>query len=857
MQQTTTATKNIEVSAERIGVARSPRDGNLQKHPPWGLWRLAYGFQIWRADIAYAAQRFDLDKSPAVACIQESRLVDASLTSRLLLPPRPPKTTMNLKALRSTLGLSLLVSAAPLAAQAPSITSTAPQAVAPGKSTDVVIGGGSLVGITGIWTSFKCDAVPSPDEKDNGKNAARFVYRMNVPADVQVGVHGIRVSTDKGVSSLRMLLVDDLPSIAQAAGNTTLSGAQAVQPPIAVDGVVANLSRHYFKFSAAAGQLLSFEVVARRMGTALDPVIRILDANGRELAYSDDAPGLSGDAQLAYKFEAAGEYIAEVRDIQYRGGAPYNFRLRIGDFPCIAVPYPMGVKRGTTAEVSFAGSDVDGVQPTKLTVPNDPMLDWVTVGAKRANGKSSGFAVLSVGDADESLEQEPNDAQDKATRVNLGSGLNGRLQQAKDEDRFVFAAKKGQKFTFSAVTRQQGSPADLILQLLKADGGKVGENEDSGTNDAVLTYAFSADGDYTLVVRDLHRRGGSDMAYRIAVEESKPGFALAASAQTLNIPSGSTEMVTVTSVRSGFNGPIWLAVEGLPDGFSCTPTVLGPGINSVVLTVNSPANAPAGKIMPARVVGKATIGTAEFAAVASITAALKGASNNTPYPTPVLDRAVAVGVSPAKQIKFRIEPAQVVFGPSLSNKVKVIVEREKGFDEVINFKLTPEKNGLPGGVTAAIKPIPKGKNEIEIVFAATDKAPIGEFTGVLNATIKQGKTTVTQVVPGVGLKLQGPFTLTPTVSENLKKGGEIKVKVAVERNPAFTGPITLAFQNLPKGVTAAAATIPADKNDVEVVLKAAADAAVGAVKNLTVKGDAMAGKAKLTATSATTSLTVE
>ena len=70
-------------------------------------------------------------------------------------------------------------------------------------------------------------------------------------------------------------------------------------------------------------------------------------------------------------------------------------------------------------------------------------------------------------------------------------------------------------------------------------------------------------------------------------------------------------------------------------------------------------------------------------------------------------------------------------------------------------------------------------------------------------------------------------------------------------------PLALTLQNLPKGVTATAATIPADKNEVEVVLSAAADAAVGAVKNITVKGDATVGKAKLSVTSPAIQVTVE
>ena len=62
---------------------------------------------------------------------------------------------------------------------------------------------------------------------------------------------------------------------------------------------------------------------------------------------------------------------------------------------------------------------------------------------------------------------------------------------------------------------------------------------------------------------------------------------------------------------------------------------------------------------------------------------------------------------------------------------------------------------------------------------------------------------------------------------NLAKGQTLKTKIAVDRNPAYAGPITLTFQNLPKGVTAAAAMIAAGQNEVEVELTAAADAAAG------------------------------
>jgi hypothetical protein len=290
-----------------------------------------------------------------------------------------------------------------------------------------------------------------------------------------------------------------------------------------------------------------------------------------------------GDARLCQTFTEAGEYVLEVRDIRFQGGANHLYRLRIGGFPCINVPYPLGVQRGQTLSLEFAGPDVEGVEPLNLTVPNTPGLKWLTVGAKRSGGSASGFATVSVGDAEEFRETEPNNTPELAQKVNLTANFNGRLQEPADLDRFAFPAKKGAKFTFTAITRSQGSPADLVLRLLDAQGKKIGEADDTGTEDGVLSAAFPADGDYTLTVEDLHGRGGSAFAYRIAVSETVPTFALEAVADELNVPAGGVAMVQIVAKRAGYNGPITIRVEGLPEGVTASPTVIASGQKGINL----------------------------------------------------------------------------------------------------------------------------------------------------------------------------------------------------------------------------------------------------------------------------------
>lgn len=743
---------------------------------------------------------------------------------------------------------------------APSITTTSPQAVSPGSQTDVKVRGGSLAGASLLWTSFPGKAVLSPDVKDNGKNAAEVTWRLNIPADVPVGIHGLRVAGPSGASPLKLIMVDDLPSVAQASGNTTIEKAQALTLPVAADGAVPNLSRSCYRIKVAAGETVSMEVVARRLGSALDPLLRILDAGGREVAWSDDEPGLRGDARLRHKFEQAGDYIIEVRDIRYQGGSGHFFRLRIGDFPLLSSPYPMGVTRGSAAKVTFVGQDTDGVGELEIRAPSELDVNWVNVAARRANGKSSGFATLRVENAPVAVEAEPNNEIAKGTRVELGHTVNGRIDTPGDVDHFTFAAKKGQKFRFTGITRRQGVPTSVYLRLLKADGGQVAAREDFGVGDAFFDYTFPADGDYTLAVEELHRRGGPDFAYRVQAELIKPTFELSTDADTINIGAGSTAKVTVNVTRRGYNGPIQIAATNLPAGVLSNPTVAGPGVKSVVLTISSSDQVAAGSFVSVNVVGRAKVGTEDIEILAGTEAALKTRMSAIPWGPQNLDGSMAIAIAPKPQIRLRPETGEVVFGKSLSATVKVLVDRDEGFDEAVTLAVTPDakKGGLPANVTATVKPIAKGQKEAVVTFTATDKAPLGDFTAVLTGTIKQGKTTVVQTVPGITLRLQAPLeiSLTPA-ADKFAAGSSVKAKVAVRRNPALNGEVVLAFQNLPKGVTVPAAKIAADQNEVEVTITAAADAAKGAISKLSVKGEVTVGKVKLSADSPNVKLTVE
>lgn len=751
-----------------------------------------------------------------------------------------------------TLSIALMSAAA--AAQEPSIGGLVPGAIPANATTNVVINGGNLNAAKGVWTNFPATVTLAPGIEGNGTNAATVTFNFVIPPETAPGIYGMRLLTEHGVSPLKLVVIDDIPTVPQG-NNASIATAQVLSLPSGVEGNVGGLTKQYFKFPAQAAQTISFEVLARRIGSPLDPVIRILDLNGKEITSNDDAQGLGGDSQLSHTFAAAGEYLLELRDIKFQGG-PY--RLRIGDFPCATVAYPLAVQRGTQASVTVAGQHVEGAAPATVTAPADPQIQFLSVAVKRTGGATSAFAQVAIVDAKQALEVEPNNAPAEATRIEPGADANGRFDQPGDVDRFIFAGKKDQTLIFTGVTRSLGSPADLSFKLLGPDGAQLAVAEDNGVLEGTFTAKFPADGDYTLVVEELNRRGGPSFAYRVATTTATPPFTIAANTDTLNIPAGGAVPVVVTATRPAHAGPIEISVVGLPEGMTASKTVIGPGRVTAVLTVHAKPDFAAGQLHGVKIQGTAKIGEATIIDTADISGVLKARFANMRFPPPALASNVAASTMPANGLVLKVEPAEITFGKDLSAKIKVIAERSQGLDEAVALAVLPAPSEFPAGITAAVKNIDKGANEAEIVISANAQAPLGEFSAILQGTLKQGDKTVVQPTPAIRLKLEAPMAVTvDTAGGKIGKGKELAVKVKVARNPAFVGPVNLTFQNLPAGVTAPATVLPADAAEIEVKLTAAADAAAGAKADVNVKADGMNGAAKLESVSPNVTLTVE
>jgi len=530
-------------------------------------------------------------------------------------------------------------------AQGPSLNYAVPSSVAPGKTTAVTFFGENLNGAEELWTSFPAKVARVSSDKTNRAGSREIAFRLSIPENVPVGIGAVQLATTNGISDLRLFMIDDLPGIAKSGTNQTIGSAQELKLPVAVEGNCEETSVDYYAFRAKKGQRVSVEVVANRLGSPLDPVLRLLDAAGREMDYCDDDPAAGSDARLRFQAPATARYLIELRDIGYQGGPKYRYRLRVGNFPLAGAPFPLGARQGTETKVMFVGRAVEGLRPVQLRVPENATR--VPLSMKFPGGHGSGFAMLATSRLPELMEIEPDDTPESSTKIPVPSIINGRFAKPKDHDWFEFSVPEGQRLVFSGRTRSLGSPCDLSMRLFDAGGKPLAEADISGANEGTLTNRFSAAGTYRLLVEELNRQGGPDLPYRIAIEPLQPGFTLAVGTNRVETASDGSFEIKITVARREYDGPITLSLAGLGDDFALENNVVAEKKNETTLKVKAPANLEAGQLFHFTIVGKGRVGDADDEATASTMSALQKMFPLLRHPPAELDGLVALGIKGA------------------------------------------------------------------------------------------------------------------------------------------------------------------------------------------------------------------
>jgi hypothetical protein len=124
----------------------------------------------------------------------------------------------------------------------------------------------------------------------------------------------------------------------------------------------------YWAFDGVKGRGVGFDLHAAMLGSPLDGVLVVVNADGKELATNDDRAGGNVDPRLSFTPPADGRYYVRVADRSpHRGGANFGYRLHVGE--------PAGASFGLTLPVDAVTIDRGGTARLKLTASRGPGVD--------------------------------------------------------------------------------------------------------------------------------------------------------------------------------------------------------------------------------------------------------------------------------------------------------------------------------------------------------------------------------------------------------------------------------------------------------------------------------------------------
>ncbi len=484
--------------------------------------------------------------------------------------------------------------------QSPAIETVRPLAVQPGQTTRLVFTGKNLANAASLWTSFPAKIQPVTADLAKGNRA---VFDVTVPLDVPVQIGAVRLASLKGLGPFRMLMVDDLPNLAEVSGNVSRERAQFVAGPIALDGTGNGTQLDWFEFEAVKNETISFEVIANRLGSNFDPAAKLFDSTGRLLGTFGDSPGIAPDLQFRFRFEKTGRYFLRLRDMAYAGGRGSFFRLRVGDFPIVSGVYPQGNRRG---ELKPFYPIAEPPLPPVLATPAGSGF-WLNF--KSQNGVGRAYRRLATSATVNVYETEPNDDRAKAAVFNMPAVLNGRFAQPDDRDWFAVTLAKGDRVKFIGATRTLGSPCDLMLRVTDAAGETLAESEITNTEDGEVSVEAKSDGIHFLEVRELADQFGKPLVYRVSAEKVRSGFSLTIAEHAFSAKVGQPVSIKVTAKRTKYEGVIQLQVTGGVADLKSDDATIAKGKNETTLKLTLPADANPGTVLAFTVTGRGENGS--------------------------------------------------------------------------------------------------------------------------------------------------------------------------------------------------------------------------------------------------------
>jgi hypothetical protein len=198
----------------------------------------------------------------------------------------------------------------------------------------------------------------------------------------------------------------------------------------------------------------------------------------------------------------------------------------------------------------------------------------------------------------------------------------------------------------------------------------------AGLKDSRLHFTAPADGEYVARIRDVRGMQGERFAYRLAIHEPQPDFALMIDPENPNAPAGGARDLRVTALRfDGFEDEIEVRLLNLPPGFTATTTRIPAGQHIGQIILSAAPDAQGSFILKAQ--GAATINGHRVA---------RETRND--------QRLSVVSVAPPPEVLVYTAEQRITIAPGEEAFINLSIKRQRDFAGRVPFDVI----GLPPGV---------------------------------------------------------------------------------------------------------------------------------------------------------------
>ena len=364
----------------------------------------------------------------------------------------------------------------------PTLNSVSPAGIARGTTVELTVEGLNLAKASAIYFSdpgvagriLRVKELPDLPDVRLGSNGTpssidlgplpprnQVTVEVDVSPDAEIGPVRFRLLTPLGTSPEGRFLVE--PYYGEAPDrepNDTPEEAFETFLPAILSGTISKPGDvDYYKIQVKAGEEISFYNGAMLIGSSLQPVVTILDAD-LNVIREFGTNGGTEQVMFAHRFAAAGAYYVRVEDYQHSGRASHTYRIIAGEFPLVLSAYPLGLKKSTAADLTLSGFHI----ASKLKLEGKPgpeSEDTLTLRPEHA------FNQVKV-----ALGTEP-EVESQGGTVAWPVTINGKIATAGASNRYRFTAHKGDELVFEVNAQRLGSSLDSFLEVLDAKGGSI------------------------------------------------------------------------------------------------------------------------------------------------------------------------------------------------------------------------------------------------------------------------------------------------------------------------------------------------------------------------------------------------